>query len=301
MSPQVSTFLHIPRIDYHFEAAMPSTITYWNLTHIGADIIFFNNRGSIFLLGALWVLFCLLFFCFLLRFLLLFHTPFQLTVNTSTNNKHSSWTSYTGQIFNILMFKHTYISAMNWIHRSDDLKQGHHGKLDPFPRKFYQFPSHISGQTPTCCLHLKLFYLQWHLQMRVHNIHLYTFHPTTPSPYSKVASWEITIPYNLHQNKHLLYVHIEKLWFVNIKSRMHIHIYILAQIFISHTKSPNDQFLPQQWSQVELLKMTVTSLTQNLKWMYTLDICNSFHLCSFLNTTSLEFLYILVKTNVTSI
>lgn len=191
MSPWVSTFLHIPRINYYIEAAMPSTITYWNLTHIGADIIFFNNRGGIFLLGALWVLFCPLFFCFLLRFLLLFHAPFQLTA-TQVQTINTAAEVHTHDItFNILMFKHTYISASNWIHRSDDLKQGHLGKLDPFPRKFYQFPSHISGQTPTCCLHLKIFYLQWHFQMCVHNIHLCTFHPTTLSPYSKVASWEI--------------------------------------------------------------------------------------------------------------
>lgn len=83
---------------------------------------------------------------------------------------------------------------------------------------------------------------------------------------------------------------------------MHICIYILAQNFISHTESPNGQFLPQLWSQVESLKMTVTSLTQNLKWIHTLDICNIFHLCSFLNTTnSLEFLYILVKRDVSSV
>jgi len=187
----VSTLLHIPRIDYHVEAAMPSTITHWNLTHIGADIFFFNNRGGIFLLGALWVLFCLLFFCFLLCFLLLFHAPFQLTATQVQTIKTVAEHHTHDIIFNILMLKHTYNSAMNWIHRSDDLKQGHRGKLDLFPRKFYQFPSHITGQTPTCCLHLKLFYLQWHLQMHVHNIYLYTFHPTTPSPYSKVASWEI--------------------------------------------------------------------------------------------------------------
>lgn len=95
-----------------------------------------------------------------------------------------------------------------------------------------------------------------------------------------------TIPYNLHQNKHLLYVHTENLWFVNTKSWMHICIYILAHYFISHTEGPNGQFLPQPWSQVESLKITVTFLTQNLKWMYTLDTCNAFHLCSFLNTTS---------------
>jgi len=68
---------------------------------------------------------------------------------------------------------------------------------------------------------------------------------------------------------------------------MHLCIYILAQNFISHSKVPNGQFLPQPWSQVESLKMTVTSLTQNLKWKYTLDICNSFHLCSYINNTSL--------------
>jgi len=82
---------------------------------------------------------------------------------------------------------------------------------------------------------------------------------------------------------------------------MHIRIYILAQNFINHTESPNGQFLPQPWSHVESLKMTVTSLTQNLKWMYTLDIRNSFHLCSFLNTTGLEFPYILVKRDVSSV
>lgn len=169
-------------MDYLGDAAMPSTITYWNLTHIATDIVFLNNSGGIFLLGALWVLFCLLFFWFVPRFLLLFHAPFQLTA-TQVQTINTIAEDHTHDIiFNILRFKHTYNSAINWIHRGDDLKQGYLGKLDPFPRKFYQFPSHISCQTPTCCLHLKLFYLQWHLQMRVHNIHLYAFHPRTTSP-----------------------------------------------------------------------------------------------------------------------
>jgi len=37
---------------------------------------------------------------------------------------------------------------------------------------------------------------------------------------------------------------------------MHICIHILAQDFISHAESPNGQFLPQPWSQVESLKMS---------------------------------------------
>jgi len=76
---------------------------------------------------------------------------------------------------------------------------------------------------------------------------------------------------------------------------MHTCIYVLAQNFISHSSVPNGQFLPHQWSKVESMKMTVTFLTQNLKWKYTLHICNSFHLLSYITNTSLEFLYFLVK------
>lgn len=150
----VSTLLHIPRTD----TAMPHTVMCWDLTHIGADILFFNKSGLL-LLGALWILFYLLFLCFFLRFLLLFQAPFQLTATWVQSINTVPEVQMYDIIFTIFRFQHTYNSATNWIHRGDDLKQGHIGKLDPFPRKFSQFPSRISGQTPTCCLHLNLFYL----------------------------------------------------------------------------------------------------------------------------------------------